>query len=112
METLAKPWADFGLSGLVIGALIFTLWFIGKTMIENQKELLNQHRDERKEWLQAMKDFALRYDQSADKTSTAINDLHRAIDVLNNRERRFNPASNGTDRRSHEPIESNPDQKS
>jgi ABC-type sulfate transport system permease subunit len=49
MEAIA-PWQQFGLPGMVIGALFITIWIIGKGIILRLLELQQQ---ERKEWKEA-----------------------------------------------------------
>jgi 1,2-phenylacetyl-CoA epoxidase PaaB subunit len=41
------PWQNFGLAGMVIGALFLTIWMVGKSIILH---LLNMQREERAEW--------------------------------------------------------------
>lgn len=41
---------EFGLSGLMIGAIILLLWFIVKWVLEHTKELLAQQAKERECW--------------------------------------------------------------
>lgn len=41
------PWQNFGLSGMVIGALFLTIWFFGKNVIIR---LLELQKEEREEW--------------------------------------------------------------
>lgn len=46
----ALPWAQFGLAGLVIGALFAVLWHFMKQHREEREKTSESHRDERREW--------------------------------------------------------------
>lgn len=60
--------SEFGLSGLMIGAIILLLWFIVKWVLEHTKELLAQQAKERECWNLVI-----------DKHNTAIQDIVAAI---------------------------------
>lgn len=57
----ANSWTEFGISGMVIGALFSGLWYVMKN-----------HREERKEWREDA-------NSRQDKTDKVIKDLTKAI---------------------------------
>jgi hypothetical protein len=72
--SIMKAWADFGLSGLIIGTLFACLYVIIKT----QKE-------ERQEWLEAYKEQCNRYDARQAETNLVLQSLSNVIHSSNNR---------------------------
>jgi hypothetical protein len=76
-EDYIAPWANYGLSGLVIGALFITIWAIGK---QGLLHILDMHREERQEWREMMKNLV-------EKNDEAINKLADAVNSMNNRTR-------------------------
>lgn len=63
------PWQNFGLAGMVIGALFLTIWVIGKSIILH---LLDLQREERTEWKEA---FTAAMEEQAD----VIRELTKAV---------------------------------
>lgn len=73
------PWAEFGLAGLMIGALFFTLILIVKWMIRQTEAMAETHREERREWRDSAREE--RRDTS-DKMAATVGELTRAIQEL------------------------------
>lgn len=61
-------WAQFGISGLVIGALFIGVW-----------QLLKLHREERQEWRSDLQKMLERSDTRTEKLGIAIESLDRSI---------------------------------
>jgi uncharacterized membrane protein len=66
-------WAQFGLGGLVIGAMFGVLWYIVK-----------MHREERKEWRDDIEKFVARSEESDKQVSRVVEELTKAIQDLRN----------------------------
>lgn len=82
-----KYWADFGLAGLVIAALMAFIIFIYKT-----------HREERKEWRAEHKQIADTTNETTNKLTDTVGSLTTAIRDLSvqnqvNANRHFNQHS-------------------
>lgn len=75
------PWANFGLPGMVIGALFLTLWAIGKSIL---LKILDMQREERKEWREAVVAMT-------QETNEVIRGLTSAVQDMNGRSRRHDP---------------------
>lgn len=56
MDAVIKAFADYGLSGLVIAALFYSLYL-----------LITDHKNERSEWLDAFKELKQAVEKIADK---------------------------------------------
>lgn len=66
------PWAQFGLSGIVIGALFFYVW---------RKD--NLHSQERNEYRTDIKDISDKHDETVRNMNDKFYDLQtRTLDVL------------------------------
>lgn len=48
-ETITR-WSEFGLAGIVIGALFFALFIIIKWLINHVERISERHSQERREW--------------------------------------------------------------
>lgn len=80
---------EFGLSGLMIGAIILLLWFIVKWVLEHTKELLAQQAKERESWNAALEKHneALqkivasidKHDEKADERGRYVRDEHKEM---------------------------------
>lgn len=78
------PWQNFGLAGMVIGALFLTLWATGKSVLI---KLLEMHRDERKEWIEAFNAQAKQFDARQAESNEVIRELAAAVNEMNHRRR-------------------------
>lgn len=74
---IAEAWADFGISGLVIGALFSALYI-----------LMKSQKEERSEWLTAYKEQCNRYDARQAETNAVLQTLSNVIHGSNNRFRK------------------------
>ena len=83
MEAIG-PWQNFGLAGMVIGALFLTLWATGKSVLI---KLLEMHRDERKEWIAAFNAQAKQFDARQAESNEVIRELAAAVNEMNQRRR-------------------------
>jgi hypothetical protein len=81
MEAIG-PWQNFGLAGMVIGALFLTLWATGKSVLI---KLLEMHRDERKEWIAAFNAQAKQFDARQQESNEVIRELAAAVNDMNSR---------------------------
>lgn len=77
MEHTPMPvWADFGLSGLVIGALFLTLWKgYGAVVIK----VLDLHQIERQGWRQSFERITAQFDARQAETNELLRDLATLI---------------------------------
>lgn len=71
-----QTWSQFGLSGLVIGALFFILWRVATGALSRFDTVINDHRQERKEW----RESAERRDGNLEK---ALQEVAREIREVN-----------------------------
>jgi hypothetical protein len=73
MEHTAMPvWADFGLSGLVIGALFLTLWKgYGSIVIK----VLDLHQTERAGWRASFERVTTQFDARQAETNELLREL-------------------------------------
>ena len=71
-------WGQFGLVGMVIGALFMTIWFIGANIII---KLFNYHQEERKEWLNAFLHANAQADERAKETNIVLRKLTNVIEA-------------------------------
>jgi len=70
--TNLTPWQQFGLAGLVIGALFCLVGWLIHANSKERKETRDDHREERKEWIEAS-------NRNTDKVETVIKELTVAI---------------------------------
>jgi hypothetical protein len=84
MVDAMKPWADFGLTGLVIGALFVTLWATGRSIL---LRILEMQKDERREWIESFKLVTQQIDLRQQESNEVIRDLTKAVNDMNNRRR-------------------------
>lgn len=85
-------WGDFGLAGMVIGALFITIWLIGKNILIKLFEL---QREERREWLETFKTITTQADRRQEETNLAIRELSVVVQEMNSRQRRFDRNDDG-----------------
>jgi hypothetical protein len=71
MEAIS-PWQQFGLPGMVIGALFITIWIIGKGIILRLLELQQQ---ERAEWREAFTEAMGEHNEVLRELSKAVGEL-------------------------------------
>ena len=76
-------WSNFGLAGMVIGALFALLWVSGKLIIrqfdkitimysDNLKQMNIEHTQERERWNQRYEDLCKRIEASLNHVAKAI----------------------------------------
>lgn len=65
-------WANFGLAGLVIGALFITLW---KGFNDAVLKSLDMHQSERQQWRQSFERICLQFDTRQKETNELLRDL-------------------------------------
>jgi len=73
-------WNQFGLTGMVIGALFMTIWAIGKSVV---LRLLEMHRAERTEWMDVIKEINHENDLRHKETNAIIRKLTNVIESFN-----------------------------
>ena len=68
-------WEEFGLAGLVIGALFAALFIIVKWLINHIDKQAETHREERAEWRESSTGVV-------EKVDSSVKDLHTGITQL------------------------------
>lgn len=75
------PWANFGLAGMVIGALFITLWAVGRSIL---LKILEMHQAERKEWRDTFQAVCAQFDARHQESNEVARKLTEAIAKLSN----------------------------
>lgn len=75
-QQIIPAWADFGLSGLVIGALFLTLWKGYGSIVLKVLEL---HQTERQEWRMSFERITAQFDARQAETNELLRDLTSVI---------------------------------
>ena len=71
-------WEEFGIAGLVIGALFYTLFRLVQHQKDERTETRDLHREERKEWKEEA-------NQREENLGTILSDLETTIQDLGSR---------------------------
>ena len=73
MIDLLSKGGDFGLIGFVIAIGVGVIYFISTTFAKSLSHMFDQHREERKEWVESN-------ERSMDKLDRSLSKLTEAID--------------------------------
>lgn len=76
-DAVASPWAEFGLTGLVIGALFAAIVVIVRGGLIHVDKIHTSHREERKEWRDDIAARQAQTDNVIKDLTSAIRDSHR-----------------------------------
>lgn len=75
LDDSVEIWSQFGLSGLIIGALFFSLWLFIKALFK----ILNFQKQEREEWLKTISEISVRQQESSKECNNVVRDLTGVI---------------------------------
>jgi hypothetical protein len=98
MEHFLNPWAQFGIIGLVLGAIIFILWRMIVWVMAFVKDITAQHAQERKDWkvtsdkqndvIEKIRSSLDRHDERADERGSFVKkeheDMIKALETIKN----------------------------
>lgn len=79
---MLTPWQQFGLIGLMIGAIVALLFIIIKWTLATTKEILKQASDERECWIRAFNDHTAQAKSFHDEVKNAHEHQRREHEKL------------------------------
>lgn len=74
-QNTVVDWSQFGLAGVVIGALFFSLVIVIRWMVAHIDKTNERHHLERSEWRQSAEQMAIRVEQAMHAINDAIKEL-------------------------------------
>lgn len=78
-ELVEPHWSDYGLAGLVIGALFAALFVIVKWLIGHIDRQADRHREERSEWRTQHDEVAKRVEKATEQIGLGIRELVETV---------------------------------
>lgn len=78
-ETTSLGWHEYGLAGVVIGALFAWIFYQDRGSRQERKDTADSHREERKELQAVNKEIADRSDNRSEKLEVVVTELTNAI---------------------------------